>query len=277
MHYKTILVHADLSRHAPERLRQAARLAGGHDAHLMGVAATGVSRAVFPRGYQAHAGSLEASYFEPLRDSAAQALDLVDTVARDVGVSQETRLVWDLASDALARMARFADLVVVSQYDPDEALTEPGWRIPEYVAITSARPVLVIPCASAPEPGRHVLVAWNGSRESSAALQAALPLMRRAARVRIVSFRSPDDADLLDDRWQADLAAYLARHGVEADIVALDQDIDHGHALLAMAVAEAVDLIVMGCYGHSQFRELFLGGVTRTVLRDTTVPVLIAR
>jgi len=143
MNYQTVLVHADLSRHAPELLRQAARLTGAYDAHLMGVAAIGMSRAVFPRGDQAHAGSLEASYFEPLRDSAAQALDHVDTVARDVGVSHETRLVWHLASDALARVARFADLVVVRQYDPDEALTEPGWRIPEYDALTSAHPVLI--------------------------------------------------------------------------------------------------------------------------------------
>lgn len=277
MSYRTMLVHADLSRHAPERLRLAARLASAHDAHLIAVAATGVSRAVFPRGYRADPRSLEASYFEPLRDSAVQALDHFDTIVRQTGVSHETRLVWDAASDALARMARFADLVVVSQYDPDEALTEPGWRIPEYVAITSARPVLVWPCAGATEPGRHVLVAWNGSRECSAALQAALPMMRSAARVSIVSFRSPDDGGILDARCQTDLTAFLARHEVRADILALDRPVDHGHALLAMAVEEAVDLIVMGCYGHSQFRELFLGGVTRTVLRETTVPVLMAR
>lgn len=277
MRYRTILVHADLSRHAPERIRLAARLAGAHDAHLIGVAATGVSRSVFPNGYQAVPGSLEASYFEPLRDSAARSLDHFDAIARQVGVSHETRLVWDLASDALARMARFADLVVVSQYDADEALTEPGWRIPEYVAITSARPVLVLPCAGATEPGSHVLVAWNGGKESSAALQAALPMLRRATRVSVVSFRSPDEGDILDARCQADLAAFLARHEVRADIRALDRPIDHGQALLAMAVEEAVDLIVMGCYGHSQFRELFLGGVTRTVLREASVAVLMAR
>lgn len=277
MNYRSMLVHADLSRHAAERLRLAARLASAHDAHLIAVAATGVSRAVFPHGYQAAAGSLEESYFEPLRDSATRALDHFDAIAVQMKVAHETRLVWDLASDALARMARFADLVVVSQYDPDEALTEPGWRIPEYVAIASACPVLVLPCAGATDTGRHVLVAWNGSRESSAALKAALPMMRRAARVSIVSFRSPDDGDILDARCQTDLAAFLARHEVRADILALDRHIDQGQALLAMALEEAVDLIVMGCYGHSQFRELFLGGVTRTVLRETSVPVLMAR
>ncbi|WP_306397632.1 universal stress protein [Telluria beijingensis] len=277
MNYRSMLVHADLSRHATERHRLAARLASAHDAHLIAVAATGVSRAVFPHGYQAAAGSLEESYFEPLRDSATQALDRFDAIALQTGVAHETRLVWDLASDALARMARFVDLAVVSQYDPDEALTEPGWRIPEYVAITSACPVLVLPCAGATDTGRHILVAWDGSRESSAALKAALPMMRRAARVSIVSFRSPDDGDILDARCQTDLAAFLARHEACADILALDRHIDHGQALLAMTQEEAVDLIVMGCYGHSQFRELFLGGVTRTVLRETSVPVLMAR
>lgn len=278
MSYRTVLVHADLSRHAPERIRLAAQLAKTHDAHLIGVAATGVSRNVFPHGYQAAPGSLEASYFEPLRDNATQALERFSGIAAAAGVSHDSRLVWDLASDALARQARFSDLVVVTQDDLNEALAETVGRIPEYVAFTSARPVLVVPCAPVPqEPCGHVLVAWNGSKDASAAMQAAIPVMQRAARVSIVSFRSPDDADLQDAHYQADLAAFLARHAVCAAIIAFDRHIDDGHALLTMAREEAYDLIVMGCYGHSQFRELFLGGVTRTVLTEATVPVLMAR
>ncbi len=278
MSYRTMLVHADLSRHAPERLRVAAQLARTHDAHLIGVAATGVSREVFPHGYQARPGSLEASYFDPLRHSATQALDQFSRIAGEAQVSHESRLVWDLASDALARLARFSDLVVVSQDDLTEALAETIGRIPEYVAITSARPVLVLPCAPvAKDPAGHVLVAWNGSKEASSAMQAAVPLLQRATRVSVVSFRSPDDSDLHDVQCQADLAAFLRRHQVGADILAFDRHVDGGHALLTMARQEAYDLIVMGCYGHSQFRELFLGGVTMTVLQDTTIPVLMAR
>ena len=278
MSYRTIVVHADLSKHAPKRIRLAARLARVHEAHLIGVAATSVSRDVFPHGYHAEPGALEASYFGPLHDNATRAIEHFDRIAEEEGVAHEARLVWDLASDALARQARFADLVVVNQDDLTEALAETIGRIPEYVAFTSARPLLVVPCAAVKdEAGKHVLVAWNGSKESSAALLAAVPLLRRAARVSVVSFRSPDDIALQDVHYQADLAAFLARHDVRAEIVAFDRNVDCGRALLSMAAQDAYDLIVMGCYGHSQFRELFLGGVTRTVLHEATIPVLMAR
>lgn len=278
MSYRTMLVHADLSRHAPERIRVAAELARTHDAHLIGVAATGVSREVFPHGYQAKPGGLESSYFDPLRDTATRALEQFGRIAGEADISHESRLVWDLASDALARLARFSDMVVVSQDDVTEALAETIGRIPEYIALTSARPVLVLPGAPiARDPAQHVLVAWNGSKEASSALQAAVPLLQRAKRVGVVSFRSPDDTDLHDVRCQADLAAFLGRHQVRADILAVDRQVDGGQALLTMARREAYDVIVMGCYGHSQFRELFLGGVTRTMLQDATIPVLMAR
>ena len=278
MRYRSMLVHADLSRHAPERFRFAVQLARAHDAHLIAVAATGVSRAVFPHGYHAAPDSLEASCFGPLRDNAAQALERFDIVAREAGVSHESRLVWDLAGDALARIARCADLVVVSQDDPDEALGATLERLPEYVALTSACALLVLPRVRAPQPDQHVLVAWNGSKESSSALRGAMALLQRAARVSVVAWRAPGARDdILDAVCQTDLAAYLARHDVCAEIRAVDADIEYGHALLAMAAEHACDLIVCGCYGHSGFRELFLGGVTRTLLQEATVPVLMAR
>lgn len=274
MSYQTIVVHVDASRHAPARIRIAAELARAHQAHLIGLAATGVSREVFPHGYRAAPGSLEASYFGPLHDKAARALEQFSAIAGADGLACETRLACDLASDALARLGRFSDLVVVNQDDLNEALSETVGRIPEYVAFTCARPVLVVPCAPVVgEVGRHILIAWNGSKEASA----ALPLLQRAVRVRVVSFRAADDADLADPLQQADLTAFLARHGVRADIFAFDRTIDDGRALLAFAAQESDDLIVMGCYGHSQFRELVLGGASSTVLRSAMVPVLMAR
>jgi nucleotide-binding universal stress UspA family protein len=277
MSYRTILVHVDASRHAPQRIEAAARLAAEHDAHLIGVAAIGVSREVFPNGYHAVPGSLEASYFGPLEASANRALDGFASLAEEAGVAFEKRLVCDLDSEAVARLGRFADLVVVNQDDLSEALGTSVTRIPEYVALTCARPVLVTPCAPiAHGLGRHVLVAWNGSKEASSALLAALPVMRGAVRVTVASFRWPDSTELEDAHHQADLAAFLARHEVQAEIVAFDRHVDGGQALLDLATQGAYDLLVMGCYGHSQFRELFLGGVTRLVLQKATLPVLMA-
>ncbi len=278
MSYRTIVVHVDESRHAPKRIGLAARLAGEHDAHLVGVAVTGISREVFPHGYHTRPGSLEASYFEPLHEAASRALEAFGVLAAEAGVSYEKRLVCDLASEALARIGRFADLVVASQDDPSEALADTIGRIPEYVAFTCARPVLLVPCAPVMHGmGRHVLVAWNGSKDASSALVAALPVMRRAVRVTVVSFRPSGEADPDEPQQQADLAAFLARHEVQADFLVLERHVDGGRALLELAQREVYDLLVMGCYGHSQFRELFLGGVTRTLLHDATLPVLMAR
>jgi len=229
MSYRTIAVHVDASRHAPKRIQVAARLARDHDAHLIGVAALGVSREIFPHGYQAAPGSLEASYFDPLHAKAMWSLERFAEAAGAAGVAFEKRLVADLASEALARAGRFADLVVVSQDDPSEA-----------------RPT-------------------------------GLPLMRRAVRTTVVAFRPRGDCDLGEAAHQAALVAFLSRHEVQADIMVLDRDIDGGEALLTLAVQEAYDLLVIGCYGHSQFRELILGGVTRKVLQDATLSVLMAR
>jgi nucleotide-binding universal stress UspA family protein len=122
-----------------------------------------------------------------------------------------------------------------------------------------------------------VLVAWNGGKEASAALLAAVPILRRAARATIVAFQPARDAGLDDAHAGSDLVAFLARHEVQADFLSIDRHIDAGRELLTMAAQERYDLLVIGCYGHSQFRELFLGGVTRTLLHEATIPVLMAR
>ena len=75
----------------------------------------------------------------------------------------------------------------------------------------------------------------------------------------------------------ADIALHLARHGVKAEATStVAEDIDVGNTLLSRAADLGVDLIVMGCYGHSRARELMLGGATREILRHMTAPVLMS-
>jgi nucleotide-binding universal stress UspA family protein len=105
----------------------------------------------------------------------------------------------------------------------------------------------------------------------------ALPLLKRASSVQVVSV-NPRPADFgHGDVPGADIALYLARHGVEVDVQTIEtRDLDVGNALLSHVAAEAADLLVIGGYGHSRLREVMLGGATRTVLHDMTVPVLMA-
>ena len=162
--FKTILVHVDLSSHAPARMRYAAALAHAHGARLVGAAMLGVSRVVFPNGYDSEPGTLSASYFEPLAENARRALCRFEEIACQAQVPHDARLVCDQADDGLALLARFADLVVISQDDPAESMPDMAVELQEYVILNSARPVLLVPRSDPPPPGKHkVLVGWNGS------------------------------------------------------------------------------------------------------------------
>ena len=127
---KTILVHADLSVHAPARMHYAAALARAHGARLVGAAMLGVSRVIFPNGYDLIPGTLGASYFDPLAEHARQALSRFEAIAREAQVPHDSRFVCDQADDGLARLARFADLVVLSQDDPAESMPDMAIQLP---------------------------------------------------------------------------------------------------------------------------------------------------
>jgi nucleotide-binding universal stress UspA family protein len=293
MSLHTILVHVDRSRHAPARIRAAALLARAHGAHLTGAAMLGVSRAVFPNGYAARPGSLTAACFDPLAANARLALSRFETIAGECSVAHDTRLVLDEADDGLAMQSRFADLVVVSQDDPAESTSDHVLPMPEYVILNSPRPVLVIPHG---EPhggppggahfdaglGRHIVLAWDGSREAAAAMGAAVPLLRRADRVTVAMLSGPGLAAAECEAQKAELAAFLGRHQVRPAILVREhqgRSADHhasdvGHALLSMTDELGGDLLVMGCYGHTRLRELCLGGASRTILAEARIPAL---
>lgn len=277
MDYTTILVHVDGSVHAPARIRYAAALAHATGAHLIGAAMLGVPRSVFPHGYEEKPGSLGAGYFEPLADNARRALAAFEDIARSMGVRHEPRFVCDAADDGLARLARFADLVVISQDDPAESMPDMAVRLPEYLVLNCARPVIVVPRTDpVPWHGAKVLLAWDGGKEASLALSASLPLLRRAAGVVVAALGIRDPADAAFQAEQSDLMLFLARRHVNARMVLRAAWDDPGHDLLALATELDCGLLVMGCFGHTRFRELCLGGASRTVLADAAIPVLLA-
>ena len=290
MIYRTILVHADLSRHAEARWRLAVGLARAHGAQLVGIAMTGVSRDIFPTGYHERPGTLGSSCFAPQYENAGRALARFEEVAAEARVPYDTRLVCDRVEDGLALQARFTDLVVISQDDPDESVADMPVRLPDFVVLNCARPVLVVPI-NAPDAGKpegaaqaatpranphRVLVAWDGSREASSALAAALPLLRQATAVHIASLTEPglDDSECL--RQHGELGAYLGRHHVTPNFLVRPAARDSGRALLDLASELGSGLLVMGCYGHGRLRELCLGGASRTVLAETRIPLLLA-
>ncbi|WP_119157669.1 universal stress protein [Caldimonas tepidiphila] len=277
MPYRSILVALDAGARCAPRIALAAQLAAEHDAHLVGLAPTGtVFMPPDPSG-----GGLGANYLQLsidfLRQEAGKQAERFRAQVAPLGLRSFEALVdaEDPAPSVIAH-ARLADLVVVGQHEPGSASSMPP-DLPQQVLMDSGRPVLIVPyAAEAAAPGRTVLVAWDRSREAARAVSDALPLLGRAAAVHVVMFLPAGDTDLPGTPPGADLAQWLARHGVRADVARVPTPIDTGNALLSHAADLGADLIVMGGYGHSRLRETVLGGVTRTVLRHMTVPVLMS-
>lgn len=273
MSYKTILVYVDQSKHSPARVKLAAALAIAHDAHLIGVAVTGISRFIYPDGMV-----FINSVIDTLRGHAQRNLDHFEEMVKKMGVnSYERRISEDDAPGALALQARYSDLVVLSQTDLSEGDGAAISSLPEYVMLNSSRPVLTLPYAGKFDNiGRNILVAWDGSMEATHAISNALPMLKRARKVTIAVFNPAQRFDAHGQQPGADMGLYLARHGVEIDIMEENTELDVGNALLSLAADKGSDLLVMGGYGHSRFREVLLGGVTSMILDTMTLPVLMS-
>ena len=278
MYYKSILVHVDQSRHAAQRIRLAAEIAIAEEAHLVGTAMTGISRFMVDQGMVEMNGVIVAAQLKVLHQQADAALTTFETLAKQCGVlSFESRVVDDEPEGGLALQARYCDLVVVSQPDPDEAGFGLYSDLPGYVMLNCARPVLMIPYAGRFERiGQHVLIAWDGSQQATRAITGAIGMLKRAASVAIVVFNSTKAGRNHGAEPGADIALYLSRHGIRVDVLQDETDIDIGNALLSLAADRRTDLLVMGGYGHSRFREVLLGGVTMKILDTMTLPVLMA-
>ena len=271
--FKTILVHVDGSPRQESRLRAAALLASAHGAHLVGSAATGLSMASYAVLNGSMAMPVSNREFQALRDAVASQLDEFVAQAERLGIhGAETRMVEDADRDGLLLQARYADLVVVSQ-DHGRAWAERG--LPQYLALHGVRPVLVVPDTyhGKPIPG-DALVGWDGSMPAQRAINAALPLLAHAGTVHLALVNPDLQSGLHGDEPGADMAHYLARHGLKVDVDVAHTRASEGDALIDMARDCHAGLMVTGAFGHSRYREWILGGVTRDVLDH--VPILIA-
>ncbi len=174
--------------------------------------------------------------------------------------------------DMVAQRARLYDIAVVPHPDAGDDVSSSDAL--HAVLFDSGRPVLVAPRKPPETIGSRICCAWNGSSESAAALAAALPWMHHAAAVRILHSagyqrRGPDVRGVLN---------YLHWHGIEAEtqeFTPVTREV--GAGLLGAARDFGCDLLAMGAYSHSRLRQLILGGVTRHVLENADMPVLMSR
>jgi len=271
-----IIVHLDASPRARIRLDLAVALARQHRAHLTALHVIDVALPVMAMGDGG--GAVIAELMEQMRQTAlkagAQLQAAFQEAIRREGIMGEWRQVEGSAAELVALHGCYADLLVLGQDDPESDHA----GLLEAVLFDSGRPVLAIPFAGTfPQIGRRVLVGWNASREASRAVHDALPLLAKAESACVFLANPKRGLGAHGEEPGADIARHLARHGLKVEVAkAVADDVADSALLLNHASDMGADLLVMGAYGHSRLREFILGGVTRSLLREMTVPVLLS-
>lgn len=279
MSYRNILVHIDDSDACGDRVAAAIGLAKRHDAHLTGLGlAIEMSMPDFVHNQMA------AEVLQIQRSAAeervATATERFRAALSEHGLDADCRTVACLdteAADKIALHARYSDLVVMGQADPGVSALG-GRHMAEDVVLSSGRPVLVVPYIGTNGAlGDKVVVAWDAGRESVRAVNDALPILAAAKDVTVLSVNPRIDDERHGEQPGADIALHLARHGCKVDVNHLEsRDISIGDTILSYLADRGSDLLVMGGYGHSRWREVILGGVTRHISEHMTVPVFMS-
>src|SRR5580700_16049 len=199
-----------------------------------------------------------------------------EDIVRRHGIRSEWRSLPYLSSEVGVH-AYYADLVVIARPESaGQTAGPPG--LAESLVLSSGRPIIVFPPRATVSQVRRILVAWNATRESIRAVADALPLLVKAEAVEVLVVDHQRRPEGHGQEPGADIARHLARHGAQVEVRRVSSDgKDVGSLLLSQAAAFGADLLVMGAYGHTHLREWMFGSVTRTVLDEASLPVLMSR
>ena len=256
--YKDLLVYLDPSPDAEVRLKVALALARQHGARLTGMEACAPA-------------AFEGDWFDratALPDMFAEAIERSQVQGRYVAIDR-----W--AAAGRHEYAHYVDLIVASQ--PEfEARKLIASGVPEDVLLSGGVPMLLLPYGWKPRPiGEHVLIAWKSSREATRAVHDAMPFLTRARKVTAFTFAPQPDGS---GEEPAALIDHLQRHGVTVEPSRWPDgdELTPVDALFASLDAEEADLVVAGAYGHPRWVEGLFGGVTRDLVRQPSVPVLLS-
>lgn len=197
------------------------------------------------------------------------------------GIPCEVRMVESALMEPAgiaARHAHYADLAIVAGARGGSQEASAALAFVGALLLESGRPVLVVPAECRLEtPADRILLAWRPVREAARAIHDAMPFLRHATQVDIVVVDAVGDDLAHGSQPGADVAAHLAGHGIEANIVRLESgQRSVGATLLEQARTSAAQMIVAGGYGHSRVREWALGGATRDLLTASPIPVLLS-
>jgi nucleotide-binding universal stress UspA family protein len=273
---KDIVVHIPADQRAAAIIDFAVSLACTFDAHLDGTAR--IYRSLNPAigiGASAAAVAIAAQY-DPDMELAVNVLDKFDAAATDAGIRHGMRTICDSPSfllRAVVELSCLYNLVVVPQ--PDPSILSDDDSLPEMILVDSGRPILLLPYIQHGSfKADRVLIGWDGGPAAARAVQDALPFLRRAA---VIDILTVDSGGEITESSPEALKSHLVRQGLPAAVHRLPRNSTSTFdTILSLAADLNSELIVMGGYGHSKLRESILGGVTRGIFETLTVPAFIS-
>ncbi len=276
MTYKTILVSLTTETNAERLSRAACVLARKFDAHIIALH-TNQSMHVHP-GVAIHLTPEAIGMFAEAQNRQSEAIRAVfERVTGSEGIAGEWKLVDADADSAGIRHvehARYADLVLMSQADPDHDRADQA-DIQREVIMGCGCPVIVLPNAGTFDRfGEKVMIGWSATREAARAVHDAIPFMQGGeATVMWVSHAQGDTRHLASTAEA--VANSLRRHDIDAHVAHWqNSSVAIGDALLNEAYESGADMIVSGAFGHSRFYDFVIGATTSHLLEHMTLPVL---
>jgi len=270
MTFGTMMVFVDPGETAKDRITAAVELATRFNSLLIGLAAWPLRKDEVLEPSAVGFPPTDRSREDRIQEQLARLGETFRRLAEKNPHGIEWRSSVHFPREVIAREARAADLVVIGS----EALPGDIYHTydPGTVILAAGRPVLVVPRDTPQVHASRVLLAWKEAREARRAVRDALPFLQKA-KIVIIAVANPLGMQGVDEQV-ADVARYLARHGVEVGQQVATADAEEGHILLRMAEEHHADLIVAGAYGRTRLSEWIFGGVTRHLLTTSRVPCL---
>ncbi len=280
MNIKTVLAYLPSEELAEPVLQGAVALAKAHGAHIVGLH---LEASYYP-AYGEVAIAMPPDVIEqmrkPLRERSKKLEESFKARMADENISSEWRSGSTEYSSLPGRIvdeAVSADMVLCPQVEP-ESVDVTTLDLPERLILEGGRPVLVLrPETAVQIPPKRVLIAWNNSPQAARAVFDSLDLMKDAEAITVLTLAGDADEHRAAEEHAGKLAANLGRHGLHAKVDAVDiGNRSASEYLRSRLEADGADLMVMGCYGHSRFRELVFGGVTRDILGGIKTPTVMS-
>jgi nucleotide-binding universal stress UspA family protein len=270
---KSILLHVDGDRCFEARMQVAldlARATGGHITCLQAV-----SYEVFAPGD--FYGNAMAAAMPRIKEAAEDLRAKVEADLANEDVAWEWRFLYGMAETRLLEQSALHDVIIIGPHDIGEEGARGPSAMAGELAIKAPAPVLVVPgdtkSLAVSDP---MMVAWNGSAEACVALRRSLPLLALSDKVYLASVAEKGERSRFEFPVN-EAAMYLERHGVDVEVIEIPRGDDSiADALFLAGHVRNCRVMVMGAYGHSRLAEMLMGGVTRRVLSNPKIPVLLA-